>query len=59
MVTWPSPAITRVFVTQRADVVAALAGTRNVKALQRRVIADIVGSIAVGDLPDDVAAVQD
>src|SRR6185437_16240982 len=43
---------------QRADVVAALAGARNVDALQRRAVADVVGRVAVGDLPDDGARVE-
>ena len=38
---------------QRADVEAALSGARDVDALQRRIVADGVGRVPMGDLPDD------
>ena len=64
MNTPPSPEITSVFVDERADAARAAAGAagparpRNVDALERRMVLDRVGRLAVRDLPDDLALVQ-
>ena len=42
---------------QRADD-AGLAGARDVDPFERRVIPDVVGRVAVRDLPDDLAFIQ-